>query len=87
MSSFSRVVLGLLAAIILASGETSATVQTGGDADIDTLGMWLTGTFTSERHAAMDSGYYHVILNMQRMWKDRTDGVWIIVEQYTASCG
>jgi hypothetical protein len=55
------------------------------DVDIDTLAMWLTGSFSSERHSEIDSAYLNVVLNMQPIWKQRTDGAWIIVEQAMAA--
>jgi hypothetical protein len=78
-----RLLACLFVAFIMAS-TASAARGTETDTDLDTLAMWLTGTFSSERHAKLDSAYRHVILNMQRMWKQRTDGIWIIVEQAMA---
>lgn len=83
MRQLMRLLACLFVAFIMAS-TVSAARGTETDTDLDTLAMWLTGTFSSERHAKLDSAYRHVILNMQRMWKQRTDGIWIIVEQAMA---
>ncbi|MBU3698527.1 MAG: hypothetical protein FGM33_00750 [Candidatus Kapabacteria bacterium] len=85
MSPFTRLLLCLGAVCVSVTAAASARTTSADDPDLDTLAMWLTGSFSSERHSKLDTSYYHVVLNMQRMWKDRTDGIWIVVEQAMAA--
>lgn len=41
----------------------------------------MTGSFSSAEQAKMDSNFYDISLEMVQIWKDRTDGPWIYVEQ------
>jgi len=63
----------------------SVSISAATDDDLDTLALWLTGSFSSERQAKFDSSYYHVELHMNRIWRSRTDGIWMIVEQAMAT--
>ncbi|MBK8701060.1 MAG: chromophore lyase CpcT/CpeT [Saprospiraceae bacterium] len=44
----------------------------------------MSGTFSSEAQALRDSQYYHIKLSMTPLWKERTDGYWLYVEQAMA---
>ena len=48
---------------------------------IDVLVDYMTGSFTSEDQAKIDSNYFNIELEMVQIWQDRTDGPWIYVEQ------
>lgn len=48
---------------------------------IDLLVDYMTGSFSSEEQAKNDSDYFNIELEMVQIWKDRTDGPWIYVEQ------
>ena len=50
-------------------------------ADLDTLAGWMSGYFSSQQQAFKDSAYRDVRLHMVPIWKDRTDGYWLYVEQ------
>jgi hypothetical protein len=41
----------------------------------------LTGNFSSRKQAESDSTYLDISLSMSRIWSDRTDAVWLYVEQ------
>ena len=45
----------------------------------------LTGKFSSKKQAAEDSTYLRISLIMTPIWQDRTDGIWLYVEQAAAS--
>jgi CpeT protein len=49
--------------------------------ELETLGAWMTGLFSSHAQATADSTYHDVRLRMERIWNDREDGVWLYVEQ------
>ena len=55
------------------------------DTDLLRLASWMTGSFSSQEQAAADSGFLDIRLEMVRIWKDRTDGVWLYVEQAAAT--
>ncbi len=44
----------------------------------------LTGEFSSKRQAAADSTYLAISLSMTPIWINRTDGIWLYVEQALA---
>ena len=52
--------------------------------DVEALVNYMTGSFSSEEQAEKDSGYFNIELEMVQIWKDRTDGPWIYVEQAVA---
>jgi hypothetical protein len=52
--------------------------------DLDLLVKWMTGSFSSEEQANLDTNYFNIELEMVQIWKDRTDGPWIYVEQAVA---
>lgn len=50
---------------------------------LETLVQWMNGSFSSQAQADTSSDPYHsdVRLKMRRIWSDRTDGIWVYVEQ------
>lgn len=53
--------------------------------DLDLLAERLTGHFSSERQSVEQPGYFDIHLHSVRIWPDRTDGIWIYVEQAMAT--
>ena len=53
--------------------------------DLATLVSWMSGSFSSHEQAANDTNYFDIHLQMARIWKDRTDGYWLYVEQAVAA--
>ncbi|HRW89883.1 MAG TPA: CpcT/CpeT family chromophore lyase, partial [Flavobacteriales bacterium] len=49
------------------------------------LASWMTGSFSSAAQAEADTNYYAIELEMARIWPERTDGVWLYVEQAVAA--
>lgn len=45
---------------------------------------YMVGSFSSEEQSESDSNYFNIELEMVQIWKDRTDGPWIYVEQAVA---
>jgi reactive intermediate/imine deaminase len=58
------------------------TVQAG---DLETLAGWMSGSFSSRAQAEEDPAYFDIRLEMQPIWGERTDGIWLYVEQAAAS--
>ena len=56
-----------------------------GDSEIETLAAWMEGSFSSARQSESDpESHYDIRLFMSRVWPDRTDAVWLYVEQASA---
>ncbi len=45
------------------------------------LSEWMTGSFSNEFQSNQDTSYYHISLEMHPIWQDRTDAIWLYVEQ------
>lgn len=56
-----------------------------GDRDLLQFASLLTGNFSSEAQSKTDSAYFNISLSMTRIWADRTDGIWLYVEQAVAT--
>jgi CpeT protein len=52
--------------------------------DVDALVEYMVGSFSSKEQAQKDSNYLNIELELVQIWKDRTDGPWIYVEQAVA---
>ena len=63
------------------SGAVEADDETS---DLDALGDWMTGTFSSAAQAAEDPDFFDVDLHIRPVWTDRDDGRWLYVEQAVA---
>ncbi len=53
--------------------------------DFSTLIEYMTGSFSSQKQAEADSDFFHIRLDMARIWLDEPDGVWLYVEQAAAT--
>jgi len=51
---------------------------------MDYLVDYMTGSFSSKEQAEKDTNYFNIELEMVQIWKDRTDGPWIYLEQAIA---
>jgi hypothetical protein len=52
--------------------------------DVEVLIDYMVGSFSSEEQAEKDSNYFNIELEMVQLWKDRTDGPWLYIEQAVA---
>lgn len=52
--------------------------------DIKDLVDYMVGSFSSKEQSEIDSNYFNIELEMVQIWKDRTDGPWIYIEQAVA---
>ncbi|MFM8770473.1 MAG: chromophore lyase CpcT/CpeT [Candidatus Kapaibacterium sp.] len=78
------ITMGLSTSLLMFSLSAS-TLHAADDEDLDSLVKWLSGSFSSQRQSTVDTAYFHVDLHMNRIWNDRTDGIWMIVEQAMAT--
>ncbi|MBU3678796.1 MAG: hypothetical protein FGM32_04210 [Candidatus Kapabacteria bacterium] len=73
------------AILVIMFSFSASTLSAAADEDLDSLVKWLSGSFSSQRQSTVDTAYFHVDLHMSRIWNDRTDGIWMIVEQAMAT--
>lgn len=52
--------------------------------DVEVLVDYMVGSFSSEEQAEKDSNHFNIELEMVQLWKDRTDGPWLYIEQAVA---
>lgn len=48
---------------------------------LEKLKTWMTGSFNSEEQSIADTNFYNIHLEMVQIWKERTDAIWLYVEQ------
>jgi CpeT protein len=53
--------------------------------DINTLLTMMTGSFSSQNQAQVDTNFADIHLQMVQIWKERSDGFWLYVEQADAN--
>lgn len=58
--------------------------QNNDKASIDLLARCMLGSFSSAEQARADTTYFNIELEMARIWRSRTDGIWVYVEQARA---
>ena len=49
--------------------------------DLINLSNWMSGSFSSSNQSLQDSSFFDINLEMVRIWNDRTDAIWLYVEQ------
>jgi hypothetical protein len=54
------------------------------DEELVQLKSWMTGSFSSVEQSEADTNFFHIQLEMVQIWKDRTDYIWLYVEQSAA---
>jgi hypothetical protein len=73
----------LLAAVVLAFMLQASAQDI--NPSLDLLASYMQGSFTSIEQAKSDTDYFEIELEMARFNKDAKDGVWLYVEQATAT--
>ncbi len=53
--------------------------------DLMELSALMTGSFSSEEQSKIDTAYFDIRLEIIRIWENRSDGIWLYVEQAAAS--
>lgn len=74
-----RLFVVIIAATTMAFGAMSASPD---DVDVQELTTWFEGSYTSERQAQVDTSYANERLEIRRIWLDRSDGTWFVVERF-----
>jgi hypothetical protein len=76
-----KTVPSYLCLVVLAAPMSAVAAE---DPALDRLAAWMTGSFSSAAQAEADPEFRHIVLHMTRIWPDRSDGVWLYVEQAVA---
>lgn len=78
-------VLGLTLAGLAACSSTPSKARPSADnGSVDELARWMEGAFTSQDQAQGDGDFLDIRLHMARIWRSRSDGAWLYVEQAAA---
>lgn len=82
-----RILLVCAATALIISGcRTGQNLQKSiEDADLLKFSSVLIGSYSSKDQAMMDTNYFDISLSMTRIWEDRSDAVWLYVEQALAA--
>jgi hypothetical protein len=84
-SVYSLLIIGLIGSHLAGTGDVEASDGLTGTEGLEALAIWLTGSFSSEQQSLRDSTYFDIRLHMVPIWRDRSDGPWLYVEQAAAS--
>lgn len=79
--SFLLITIGIM---LLLTSAAAAKDKPAGMNDFQRLLSWMTGSFSSEEQAQADTSIYDIRLEMVPIWKHRSDGYWLYVEQAMA---
>lgn len=78
-------VFALLAAACGTINQGPVPAAIAPSASVDEVAQWMAGTYSSAAQATADAANYKsVVLHMTPIWRDRTDGRWLYVEQAMA---
>ena len=79
-----RILIYSLLSFVLMVSVVSCKTSPAPPSGMETLSSWMTGSFSSEEQAIADTNFFDIRLEMVPVWKDRTDGIWLYVEQARA---
>ena len=89
IAAFSLLAAGCRRAPAATSGversQTPPAASGTADKTLDQLSSWMAGSFSSEAQSKTDPEYRDIRLHMVPIWKSRTDGRWLYVEQTVAT--
>lgn len=68
----------------LAQAPPGNPANPSSSAELALLAAWMEGSFSSQAQAQADPDFRDIRLAMARIWRDRTDAVWLYVEQAVA---
>lgn len=71
--------------IVAGCSPGNKTTAVGKDTKLEEFADLMIGKYSSERQSIQDSNYFNISLTMNRIWQDRTDGIWLYVEQAQAA--
>jgi CpeT protein len=81
----------IIIALILSFGKIYAQIKVDDQStadnsnDLALLVSYMQGSFSSEEQSKADTNYFDIRLQMKRIWSDRSDAIWLYVEQAVSS--
>ncbi len=81
----------VLATLFLFIGSLSAQININdrtdenNKSDLSLLVSYMQGSFSSEEQSKSDTNFFDIRLQMKPMWQERSDAIWIYVEQAVSS--
>ncbi len=85
MKKLLRLYLLLYVLLALIACSSSKSITENSDRSLANFADHLLGNFSSKLQSEQDTAFYHVTLSTIRIWEDRTDGIWLYVEQAMAT--
>jgi hypothetical protein len=79
---FSFVIFGSL--LLAACSSSNKTISKSNN-ELAKFQQFMAGKYNSQAQSLRDTSYFNISLVMVPIWKDRTDGKWLYVEQALAS--
>ena len=71
--------------LLLGCNATNRVSKTNKAPGLEDFASALSGQFSSKQQSEADTSYLNISLSMTRIWEDRTDGIWLYVEQALAT--
>ena len=84
MKKLSILIFVVITLISCGKAEKNKSDSDKSTADIKQLLSYMTGSFSSHEQSVEDTSFYDIRLEMVPIWKERTDGYWLYVEQAVA---
>jgi CpeT/CpcT family (DUF1001) len=83
MASSLKIITFTVLAVAMVSCHASkkSTSATSGDKELAAFEKIMAGKYSSIAQSKADTNYFNISLVMTPIWKDRTDGKWMYVEQ------
>ncbi|MEW5797245.1 MAG: chromophore lyase CpcT/CpeT [Candidatus Zixiibacteriota bacterium] len=78
-----RVLVGIIAALVLSACIVRKEVRPS-QVHLDRLVNWMSGSFSTQEQALVDSAFLDIRLESVQIWPERIDGRWMYVEQASA---
>lgn len=79
------ILISIIFIIISCAGNISTKNQTENinyfSVELEQLASWMSGSFSSTQQSIADSNYFDINLEMDRIWHERNDAIWLYVEQ------
>lgn len=85
MPKNASVIAVLLVTAALVGCATVPSAPRGFDPGLVELARFMAGAFSSREQAERDADFLDIRLHMVRIWPQRTDGIWLYVEQAAAA--
>jgi len=84
--NFIKIINSLLLIVLIGCGSINTQSKSQShipsfSPDLLKLASWMEGSFSSYEQSLIDTNYFSINLEMHRIWGERTDAIWLYVEQ------